>query len=86
MDQGFQRKLIMSGEPVDTTVPILTSEAKMLQQMISKLDEQLQELEFNKLKLCTVRDALLKNLGLTVEQLELPLALAEDEGEEQSSD
>tara|TARA_B100000530_G_scaffold137562_1_gene86115 strand:+ start:8673 stop:8843 length:171 start_codon:yes stop_codon:yes gene_type:complete len=56
----------------------------MLQQMISKLDEQLQELEFNKLKLCTVRDALLKNLGLTVEQLELPLALAE--GEEQSSD
>jgi|TARA_R100000781_G_scaffold70726_1_gene44363 hypothetical protein len=58
----------------------------MLQQMISKLDEQLQELEFNKLKLCTVRDALLKNLGLTVEQLELPLALAEDEGEEQSSD
>ena len=37
-------------------------------------------------RLCTVRDALLKNLGLTVEQLELPLALAEDEGAEQSSD
>lgn len=68
----------------DEHVQILTNEARMLQQMISKLDVQLLEAESNKHKLCVVRDALLSNLGLTVEQLELPLALAE--GEEQSSD
>ena len=58
------------------------NEAKMLAQMINQLDEQLQEIEFNRLKLVTVRDALIDTLGISVEQLELPLNVSTivDEG------
>ncbi len=71
----------MSGEPTDPTIPILTGEAKMLTDMITKLDEQLAEVAINRLKLVTVRDALVSTLGIDVEQLELPLPMpvAEDE-------
>tara|TARA_R110000751_G_scaffold142196_1_gene245644 strand:+ start:340 stop:591 length:252 start_codon:yes stop_codon:yes gene_type:complete len=72
----------MSKETVDPTGAILMNEAKMLAQMINQLDEQLQEIEFNRLKLVTVRDALIDTLGISVEQLELPLNVSTivDEG------
>jgi len=78
----------MSGKPVDPTVPILTNEAKMLTQMIAKLDEQLQEIQMSRLKLVTVRDALVTTLGIDVEQLELPLLMpaAEDEPDSKTDD
>ena len=72
----------MPNETVDPTGAILMNEAKMLTQMINQLDEQLQEIEFNRLKLVTVRDALTDTLGINVEQLELPLNVSTivDEG------
>jgi len=44
----------------------------MLQQMITKLDEQLEEIQMSRLKLVTVQSCLLEKLGLELEQLELP--------------
>jgi|TARA_R100001530_G_scaffold9590_2_gene9688 hypothetical protein len=78
----------MSGEPTDPTIPILTGEAKMLTDMITKLDEQLAEVAINRLKLVTVRDALVSTLGIDVEQLELPLPMpvAEDEPDSKTDD
>jgi len=63
----------MPKEPADPAKSILASEATMLTQMIAELDKQIPEIEFNRLKLITVRDALLKSIGMAVEQLELPL-------------
>jgi|TARA_R100000084_G_scaffold109051_1_gene73745 hypothetical protein len=54
------------------TTEILTNEARMLQQMIIKLDEQLEEIQMSRLKLVTVQGCLLEKLGLNAEQLELP--------------
>ena len=54
------------------TTEVLTNEARMLQQMITKLDEQLEEIQMSRLKLVTVQGCLLEKLGLEVEQLELP--------------
>ena len=69
----------MPEEPTDHARSILNEEAKMLTQMIAELDKQLPEIEFNRLKLITVRDALLKGIGMKVEQLELPLTETENE-------
>ena len=44
----------------------------MLQQLIQKLDEQIEESQMSKLKLVTVQACLLEKLGLELEQLELP--------------
>tara|TARA_B100000963_G_scaffold220214_1_gene191917 strand:+ start:110 stop:328 length:219 start_codon:yes stop_codon:yes gene_type:complete len=60
----------MSNEKITTEV--LTNEARMLQQMITKLDEQLEEIQMSRLKLVTVQSCLLEKLGLELEQLELP--------------
>ena len=60
----------MSDEKITTEV--LTNEARMLQQMITKLDEQLEEIQLSRLKLVTVQSCLLEKLGLELEQLELP--------------
>ena len=60
----------MSDEKITTEV--LTNEARMLQQMITKLDEQLEEIQMSRLKLVTVQGCLLEKLGLDAEQLELP--------------
>ncbi len=60
----------------------------MLTDMITKLDEQLEEVAINRLKLVTVRDALITTLGIDVEQLELPLPMpvAEDEPDSKTDD
>jgi len=60
----------------------------MLTDMITKLDEQLAEVAINRLKLVTVRDALVSTLGIDVEQLELPLPMpvAEDEPDSKTDD
>lgn len=54
------------------TTELLTNEARMLQQMIIKLDEQLEEIQMSRLKLVTVQGCLLEKLGLNAKQLELP--------------
>ena len=46
------------------TTEVLTNEARMLQQMITKLDEQLEEIQMSRLKLVTVQGCLLEKLGL----------------------
>ena len=60
----------------------------MLTDMITKLDEQLEEVAINRLKLVTVRDALITTLGIDVEQLELPLPMpvAEDTPDSKTDD
>jgi len=54
------------------TTEVLTNEARMLQQLIQKLDEQIEESQMSRLKLVTVQACLLEKLGLELEQLELP--------------